>query len=175
VLAARAALARGMVAQHRGQPGAARAAFEHGLAVLADAHWPLLLAELRLRLGQVLAGSDAAAAIAEARAAHLIWERLGSPESARSAALLNQLGLQATSTPRAADAMAALSPREQEVLQRLRTVSSNAEIAAELHNSVRTIEHHVSAILAKLGLRSRAEAAVYAASIETAQPLKADA
>jgi len=154
-----------MVAQHRGQPGAARAAFEHGLAVLADAHWPLLLAELRLRLGQALAGSDPPAAIAEARAAHLIWERLGSPESARSAALLNQLGLQATSTPRAIDATAALSPREQEVLQRLRTGSSNAEIAADLHNSVRTIEHHVSAILAKLGLRSRAEAAVYAASI----------
>jgi DNA-binding CsgD family transcriptional regulator/tetratricopeptide (TPR) repeat protein len=175
VLAARAALARGMVAQHRGQPGAARAAFEHGLAVLADAHWPLLLAELRLRLGQALAGSDPPAAIAEARAAHLIWERLGSPESARSAALLNQLGLQATSTPRAIDATAALSPREQEVLQRLRTGSSNAEIAADLHNSVRTIEHHVSAILAKLGLRSRAEAAVYAASIETAQPLKAEA
>ena len=81
----------------------------------------------------------------------------------------------AVRTPRAADAMAALSPREQEVLQRLRTGSSNAEIAADLHNSVRTIEHHVSAILAKLGLRSRAEAAVYAASIETAQPLKADA
>ena len=179
VLAARAALARGMVAQHRGQLEAAREAFERGLAVLADAHWPLLLAELRLRLrlrlGQALADSDPPAAIAEARAAHLIWERLGSPESARSAALLNQLGLQATSTPRAIDATAALSPREQEVLQRLRTGSSNAEIAAELHNSVRTIEHHVSAILTKLGLRSRAEAAVYAASIEAAQPLKAEA
>jgi DNA-binding NarL/FixJ family response regulator len=175
VLAARAALARGMVTQHRGQLDAARAAFEHGLAVLADAHWPLLLAELRLRLGQVLVGSDAPAAVAEARAAHLIWERLGSPASARSAALLNELGLQASSTPRAADATATLSPREQVVLQRLRTGSSNAEIAAELHNSVRTIEHHVSAILAKLGLRSRAEAAVYAASIETAQPLTAEA
>ncbi len=175
VLAARAALARGMVAQHHGQQDTAREAFEHGLAVLADAHWPLLLAELRLRLGQVLAGSDAPAAIAEARAAHLIWERLGSPESARSAALLNQLGLQATSTPRAVDATAALTPREQVILRRLREGSSNAEIAAELHNSVRTIEHHVSAILAKLGLRNRAEAAVYAASIETTQPLKAEA
>jgi DNA-binding NarL/FixJ family response regulator len=118
---------------------------------------------------------DPSAAIAEARAAHLIWERLGSPESARSAALLNQLGLRATSAPRAAGATATLSPREQVVLQRLRAGSSNAEIAAELHNSVRTIEHHVSAILTKLGLRSRAEAAVYAASIETTQPLKAEA
>jgi len=110
VLAARAALARGMVAQHRSQRDAAREAFEYGLAALADFRWPLLLAELRLRLGQVLAEPDAPAAIAEARAAHL-----------------------------------------------------------------RTIEHHVSAILAKLGLRSRAEAAVYAASLETAQPLTAEA
>ena len=39
------------------QQDAAREAFEHGLRVLADAHWPLLLAELRLRLGQGLAGS----------------------------------------------------------------------------------------------------------------------
>jgi DNA-binding CsgD family transcriptional regulator len=175
VLAARAALARGMVAQHRGQHDAAREAFEHGLAVLADAPWPLLEAELRLRLGQVLAGSDAPAAIAEVRAAHLTWERLGSPESARSAALLNELGLQATSTPHSTDATALLSPREQVVLQQLRAGSSNNEIAAELHNSVRTIEHHVSAILAKLGLHSRAEAAVYAASIETARPLQAKA
>ena len=71
--------------------------------------------------------------------------------------------------PRAADATAALSPREHEVLQRLRTGRSNAEIAADLHNSVRTIEHHVSSILAKLGLRSRAEAAAYAVSLEVSR------
>lgn len=35
-----------------------------------------------------------------------------------------------------------------------------------LHNSVRTIEHRVSAILAKHGLRNRAEAAVYAAAYQ---------
>ena len=93
----------------------------------------------------------------------------------RSAALLNRLGLQATSTPHSTDATALLSPREQVVLQRLLAGSSNGEIAAELHNSVRTIEHHVSAILAKLGLHSRAEAAVYAASIETTRPLQAKA
>lgn len=110
-----------------------------------------MLAELRLRLGQVLADRDPPAAIAEIRVAHLIWERLGSPESARSAQLLNKLGLQATSTPRAVDATSVLSPRERVVLQRLRAGRSNAEIAAELHNSVRTIEHHVSSILTELG------------------------
>ncbi|MDT4996121.1 MAG: hypothetical protein QOD45_189 [Pseudonocardiales bacterium] len=44
----------------------------------------------------------------------------------------------------------------------------------EQHNSVRTIEHHVSAILAKLGLRSRAEAAAYAASLQTGTKRRAD-
>ena len=66
-----------------------------------------------------------------------------------------------------ADATASLSRRESEVLDLLRDGLSNADIAARQHNSVRTIEHHVSAILTKLGLRSRAEAAAYAASLET--------
>jgi DNA-binding NarL/FixJ family response regulator len=76
----------------------------------------------------------------------------------------------ATARLRRPDAIAALSPREQQVLALLRHGLSNAEIAARQHNSVRTIEHHVSAILGKLGLRSRAEAAVYAASLEINPP-----
>jgi DNA-binding NarL/FixJ family response regulator len=56
------------------------------------------------------------------------------------------------------------------VLELLRDGLSNAEIATRLHNSVRTIEHHVSAILGKLGLRSRTEAAVYATSLEMVVP-----
>jgi DNA-binding NarL/FixJ family response regulator len=161
------------VAQHQEESASARDAFELALRVLADDDWPLLRAELHLRLGGLLTGQDPSAAIAEARAAHLIYDRLGSPEAAKSALLLNSLGLQASSRHRPQDATSALSRREYEVLQLLRVGSSNAEIARQLHNSVRTIEHHVSAILTKLGLRSRTEAAVYAASLEMLTPAQA--
>lgn len=50
---------------------------------------------------------------------------------------------------------AGLTRREQEVLQALETGASNAAIAAALHLSERTVAHHVSAILGKLGAPNR--------------------
>jgi predicted ArsR family transcriptional regulator len=44
------------------------------------------------------------------------------------------------------------------VLELLCTGSSNAEIAARLVISTRTVDHHVSAVLAKLGAPTRAAA-----------------
>ncbi len=58
---------------------------------------------------------------------------------------------------------AGLTRREQEVLEVLETGASNAEIAQSLHLSERTVAHHVSAILSKLGARNRH------AAIETAR------
>lgn len=170
VLRASAALARGQVAEAGAEPADAIHAYQAGVRALAEADWPLLRAKLHLALGQVLAATDPPAAITEARAAHVIYERLGSPSSAATARLLNSLGVPATARLRPADATAALTPRERQVLGLLRDGLSNAEIAARQHNSVRTIEHHVSAVLAKLGLRSRAEAAVYAAALEVDAP-----
>jgi DNA-binding CsgD family transcriptional regulator len=58
---------------------------------------------------------------------------------------------------------AGLTTRELEVLALLAGDLRNAEIAARLHIAEKTVDHHVSAILAKLGVRSRREAARTAA------------
>ncbi|MFT4108042.1 ATP-binding protein [Propionicimonas sp.] len=55
-----------------------------------------------------------------------------------------------------------LTVREGEVLALLAEGRTNAEIASRLHLSVKTAGHHVSAILAKLGARTRTEAAAIA-------------
>jgi DNA-binding CsgD family transcriptional regulator len=51
-----------------------------------------------------------------------------------------------------------LTARQLEVLQLLAEDLSNAEIAARLHISAKTVDHHVSAVLAKLDVRTREEA-----------------
>jgi len=51
-----------------------------------------------------------------------------------------------------------LTRREHEVLDLICAEQTNAEIAAKLFLSVKTVDHHVSAILAKLGVPTRAAA-----------------
>jgi DNA-binding NarL/FixJ family response regulator len=45
-----------------------------------------------------------------------------------------------------------------QVLQLLAQGSTNAQLAQQLHRSTKTIDHHVAAILDKLGVHSRTEA-----------------
>ena len=94
--------------------------------------------------------------------------RIGAPASAQAVRRdLAQRGLPVPRGPRgtALANPAGLTARELDVLRMLVEGLSDAEIAARLTLSERTVGHHVSAVLRKLGVPSRSRAAAAAAPI----------
>ena len=147
----------------RGRVGAsdAAAAFGRAAELYRRVGLPLDAARARLELARALAATEPELAIDVGRRAHRELESLGADRAAADAsALLRSLGAKSRSGPRGIDA---LTKREQEVLRLLGEGLSNAEIGRRLFISRKTAEHHVGRILRKLDLRSRAEAAAYAA------------
>lgn len=167
VLHALASLGAGRLAAATGGDSAAH--MHVALARLPEGQRPLLRGEMHLEFASMLAATgDRPAAVAEARAALAVFERLGARHlSSRAAALLRDLGVAARVRGEPVPDVP-LSRREREVLALLGEGLSNAEIARRLYITSKTAEHHVGAILGKLGVRSRAEAAVYAATLGTA-------
>lgn len=64
-----------------------------------------------------------------------------------------------------------LTPRERALVEHLAAGWSDRAIAAAWHRSTRTVEHHVAKLLAKLGLRRRADVATCVAARQSAAPL----
>lgn len=96
------------------------------------------------------------------RQALTTFEELGAHgERDEAARRLRRLGVRDIPKPRwrpGGPSADLLSPREADVLALLGDGLRNAEIAGKLFLSERTVEHHVAAILRKLGVRSRVEA-----------------
>ncbi len=126
-------------------------------------------ARTQWRLAEALAGSGRAREAAEVwRAAAATAARLrAEPLRAALDDLGRRLGLDAggrhaARRATAAGPLAALTPREREVLRLMSRGLSNRQIGEELFISQKTASVHVSNILAKLGAATRTEAAAIA-------------
>jgi DNA-binding CsgD family transcriptional regulator len=158
-LKAAAALAKGRVCAASGK-GDARGCLHEAMEGFAWAQLPLERARTRLELARAVAERSPEVAIAEAKAALEDFERLEAARHAdAAAALLRSLGAPIRTGPKG---IGALTRREAEVLRLIGAGLSNPEIGDRLYITRKTVEHHVGNVLAKLGLRNRAEAAAYA-------------
>jgi ATP/maltotriose-dependent transcriptional regulator MalT len=117
-------------------------------------------ARARVLAGRALAGADRERAIAELRHAHAQLAGCGAVRYRDEAASeLRKLGRAVARESLRTDAVAGLTDREREVIELVAAGKTNREIAERLFLSVRTVDRHVSRILDKLGVGSRAAAA----------------
>lgn len=166
----RAQLARcaGLIAAASGDLTTAVRRLTEALTAFERHDLPFEAARTRLDLATTVATDDPEAAVGHAAGALHDLRRLGaSGEAAAAAALLRQLGVIPAPEPHAAGI---LTKREHEVLALVADGLSNPQIAERLFLSRKTVAHHVSSILTKLALRSRAEAAAYAARTSGSSP-----
>jgi DNA-binding NarL/FixJ family response regulator len=142
--------------------GAAAEAVPAWTATVAEADACGLVIEAlwaRIDLGRALTETDRAAAAAVLREAGAAAEAMGAATESRAAGqVLRGLGVR-TWRRGAGTPADALTEREREMARRIAAGASNAEIAAALFLSRKTVERHVSNVLAKSGLRNRAELA----------------
>ncbi|GIF99434.1 helix-turn-helix transcriptional regulator [Catellatospora citrea] len=140
-------------------------------ASFARAEWPLYEGYAREYAAVVLAGDGrlkpARDELASAVALYTGLDAARDIDRARARA--RQAGIrQGVRGPRGRPkhGWAALSDTEYKVAMAVAEGRSNPDIAAQMFLSPRTVQSHVSSILAKLGLRSRVEIAVGAATAE---------
>jgi DNA-binding CsgD family transcriptional regulator len=149
-----AATARGAVDLAAGEATVALIALREAGQRWQDLDSPYEVARVRVLLGLACrALGDHDSAELELAAARTGFVRLGAiPDLDR----LSELGTDHSGRP------GGLTPRELQVLRLVADGKPNKVIAAELVLSERTVDRHVSSILAKLGVPSRTAAAAYA-------------
>jgi DNA-binding CsgD family transcriptional regulator len=154
-LHARSAHARGAVHLADASPESALPALRHAWRLWRELDAPYEAARARVLVGVACrALHDEDTAVMELDAARQTFAGLGAiPDLTHTDALIGKR--------RAHDA-AGLSPRELEVIRLVAAGKTNQTIATELFLSEKTVERHVSNILAKLGVGSRTAAAAYA-------------
>jgi DNA-binding NarL/FixJ family response regulator len=154
--------ALGELALLNGDADGAAWQFTQALELLADASAPYERAETQVRAAVALAGvGKRQTAVDRLTDAYRTARKLGAHPLAGSAAE----ELQTLGEPVEVRS-AGLSRREVEVLRFAADGLTNREIAARLFLSKRTVDMHVRNLLAKLGCRSRVEAAQRARSLE---------
>ncbi|MYS22030.1 two component transcriptional regulator, LuxR family [Streptomyces sp. DvalAA-14] len=85
-------------------------------------------------------------------------------DPATTARLMSSLRDDHSGTGAGQDALAALSPREREILALIGEGLTNRQIGQQLYLSEKTVKNNVSRLLAKLGVERRVQAAVIASN-----------
>jgi ATP/maltotriose-dependent transcriptional regulator MalT len=154
-LRAMSAQGRGAVSLAKGDAGAALASLSRALELWRRVEAPYETARVRVQIGMACGSlGDEEAAGLELDAARAVFERLGAePDLVRLDSIRER--------PAAAQ-QHPLTARELQVLRLIAAGRTNKAIAAELFLSERTIDRHVSNILTKLGVPSRAAAISHA-------------
>ncbi|MEU3247058.1 response regulator transcription factor [Streptomyces sp. NPDC006875] len=83
-----------------------------------------------------------------------------------TARLMRSLRADPAGEPAVAPELAALSPRERDILALIGDGLTNREIGKKLYLSEKTVKNHISRLLAKLGVQRRVQAAVLATHLE---------
>jgi ATP/maltotriose-dependent transcriptional regulator MalT len=155
VLAAMAAYARGSIELAEGDARAALGSLRRAFEVWQQIEAPYVTARVRVLVGLACrALGDRDGCRLELEAARTVFQQLGAaPDLAR----IDSLARGATpGRPHG------LTPRELQVLRLVAAGKTNKAIAAELFLSEKTVDRHVSNILTKLDVPSRAAATAHA-------------
>ena len=157
-----------LISWRTGQFQSAAAELQHVQTGFEQEEMALEAVWTQIDLGRVLLEVDRGSATAALRAAAATASALGATTLQQLAEKeLRAVGVRtwrrSKATLTGADALQELSAREREVALLVAEGASNPEIAEQLYLSRKTIEHHVSNALAKLGVRNRTELAAHLA------------